>query len=234
MKFLRKRVFLLGPSHHFYLTGCALSRFAYYSTPMGDLELDQDVMAKLYETKKFDMMKTETDEDEHSMELHLPYIYKILPKATLVPILVGNTSPETEVEFGQILLPFVKDPENVFVISSDFAHWGLRFSYTNYLDDEMRILRASDKVNKPIWKSIDKIDRMTMEAIKTGEHEEFWKSLRKTGNTVCGRHPIGIIMAALESLDSRFQFIQYTRSSDCVKVSDSSVSYVSAYAVVDI
>ena len=250
----RRRVFLLGPSHHFYLTNCALSDFAYYSTPLGDLKLDQDVMAELYETQHFSTMKPETDEDEHSMELHLPYIYKILSKSfgqdnfpTLIPILVGNTSPEVEVEFGKILAPYLEDPENVFIISSDFAHWGLRFSYTNYLSDvssegSIRALKASDKkVDDPkIHESIDAIDKMTMGAIKTGEHKTFLRSLRKTGNTVCGRHPIGIAMAAIEQLqqngkivDTRFEFIQYARSSNCLKVSDSSVSYVSAYSVIE-
>ena len=250
----RKRVFLLGPSHHFYLTNCALSEFAYYSTPLGDLKLDQEVMAELYETQHFGTMKPETDEDEHSMELHLPYIYKILSKSfeqdsfpTLIPILVGNTSPEVEVEFGKILAPYFEDPENVFIISSDFAHWGLRFSYTNYLPDvssegSIRALKASEKKvdNPKIYESIDAIDKMTMGAIESGEHKTFLRSLRKTGNTVCGRHPIGIAMAAIEQLqqdgkivDNRFEFIQYARSSNCLKVSDSSVSYVSGYSVIE-
>ena len=216
--------------------------------------LDQDVMAKLYETRHFSTMKPKTDEDEHSMELHLPYIYKILSKSftpdnfpTLIPILVGNTSPEVEAEFGKILAPYFEDPENVFIVSSDFAHWGLRFSYTNYLpntsaENGIRTLKASDKgvENPKIYESIDAIDKMTMEAIRTGEHKTFLRSLRKTGNTVCGRHPIGIAMAAIEQLqrdgkivDNRFEFIQYSRSSNCVEVSDSSVSYVSAYSVIE-
>ena len=211
-------------------------------------------MAKLYETKRFGTMKPETDEDEHSLELHLPYICKILSQhftqtnlPTLVPILVGNTSQSVEEEYGQILAPYLEDPENLFVVSSDFAHWGLRFSYTNYLSDlasdsSIKALKASDKnVDNPkIYESIDAIDKMTMEAIGTGEHSSFLKSLRRTGNTVCGRHPIGIIMAAMEYLqdgsriaDTRFKFVQYTRSSNCIKISDSSVSYVSAYATIE-
>jgi AmmeMemoRadiSam system protein B len=35
-----KRVFVLGPSHHVYLDGCALSKCATYKTPLGDLPLD--------------------------------------------------------------------------------------------------------------------------------------------------------------------------------------------------
>ena len=37
---LRKRVFVLGPSHHVYLDGCALSKCKTYATPIGDLPLD--------------------------------------------------------------------------------------------------------------------------------------------------------------------------------------------------
>ena len=247
MEFYRKRVFLLGPSHHFYLTGCALSRFATYSTPLGDIPLDLDVVDELRELDAFDLMRSAVDEDEHSLELHLPYIYETLPNAKLIPILVGNTSSETEAKFGQLLAPYLSDPQNVFVISSDFAHWGSRFSYTNYVSDtssmsSIRSLRMSDRAieNPKIYESIEAIDKHTMNAIGTGSHKEFLRSLRETGNTVCGRHPIGIIMAAIEHSiqdktikDTRFQFVQYARSSDVVRVSDSSVSYVSAYAVID-
>ena len=37
-----KRVFILGPAHHIYLTGCALSKFKTYDTPLGELSLDLD------------------------------------------------------------------------------------------------------------------------------------------------------------------------------------------------
>jgi hypothetical protein len=39
-----KRVFILGPAHHVYLTGCALSKFKAYDTPLGELTLDLESM----------------------------------------------------------------------------------------------------------------------------------------------------------------------------------------------
>lgn len=39
---LRKRVFILGPSHHVYLSGCALSAMQVYETPLYNLDIDQD------------------------------------------------------------------------------------------------------------------------------------------------------------------------------------------------
>jgi len=34
------RVFLLGPAHHTYTDGCALSKCSVFETPLGDIEID--------------------------------------------------------------------------------------------------------------------------------------------------------------------------------------------------
>ncbi|GIJ82733.1 protein memo1 [Aspergillus pseudoviridinutans] len=290
-----KRIFVLGPSHHHYLSTLALPQLTSYYTPLSDepLPLDTELIAQLLSTKavkpngstvSFTTMTRSIDEDEHSIELHLPYIHRLLQlqhpaKRTsqyppLVPILVGSTSPSTEQAFGALLAPYLEDPSNVFVISSDFCHWGLRFSYTYYIpqapkpgpklplsadalpqpsDDldefEEKIelvsaghsLQRRDRINSrepAIHESISAFDIATMAAIATGETENFLDAIQRTGNTVCGRHPIGVIMAAIEASKTRedgktgaFRFIRYERSSDAVDVTDSSVSYVSAFAV---
>lgn len=79
-----------------------------------------------------------------------------------------------------------------------------------------------------------------MDAVESASHTRFVEELEKTGNTVCGRHPIGVVMAALEVLqkdgklregEGRFRFVRYERSELCRSVRDSSVSYCSAFAV---
>ena len=184
--------------------------------------------------------------------MHLPYIHHILGKSfkveefpPLVPILVGSTNPTSEREYGAILAPYVADPANVFIISSDFCHWGSRFSYTYYLPAsttdpaEGISLKSKDRPkDPPIHESIARLDRLAMTAIEQGQHAEFLATLRDTGNTVCGRHPIGVIVAAIQILristdDSslgKFHFIRYERSSDVIEGKDSSVSYASAFA----
>lgn len=41
----------------------------------------------------------------------------------VVPILVGAISTSKETTFGKLLAPHLSDPENFFVVSSDFCHW---------------------------------------------------------------------------------------------------------------
>lgn len=163
----------------------------------------------------------------------------------LVPIMIGNTSASTEKAVGKALAPYLQEAENVFVISSDFAHWGSRFRYTYYVPASGGAisLRTSDKEprNPPIHESIKQVDFECIGACESGSHQKWLDVLSETGNTVCGRHPIGVIMAAIEELERgsqtsgsarRFKFVRYERSSDCKTVSDSSVSYASAFAVI--
>ncbi|KAJ9211737.1 hypothetical protein DTO166G4_6625 [Paecilomyces variotii] len=290
-----KRIFLLGPSHHHPLSTLALSQMSSYSTPLSDepLPLDTDLITKLLSSKavkpngstvSFTTMSRSVDEAEHSLELHLPYIHRLLqlqypdkPASQyppLVPIMVGSTSASTEQAFGALLAPYLQDPSNAFIISSDFCHWGLRFRYTYYVpqaptpgpnlplsydslpqpypdlekvEEQIQSVSAGhhlhhrDRISSAepaIHESISAFDIATMAAITTGKAEKFLDVIHQTGNTVCGRHPIGVIMAALEQLgpnsksaNGKFRFVRYERSEDVVSVSDSSVSYVSAFAV---
>lgn len=73
-----RRVFILGPSHHVRLAGCALSSAAKYETPFYDLTIDQQVYAELNQTGIFERMNLSVDEDEHSLEMTIPYVAKIM------------------------------------------------------------------------------------------------------------------------------------------------------------
>lgn len=126
-----KRIFILGPSHHLYLDSCALSACEFYSTPLGKLTLDTEVLSALHAnpTEKFPYMSLEADEEEHSIEMHLPYVYKLLSMANktssvkIVPIMVGAISTRKEKVYGAVLAPYLQDPTNLFIVSSDFCHW---------------------------------------------------------------------------------------------------------------
>ncbi|MCJ1243821.1 hypothetical protein MMC30_001018, partial [Trapelia coarctata] len=252
-----KRIFLLGPSHHVYITNATISQCTHYKTPMGDLTLDTATIAELHGTGKFGKMTKGVDEEEHSLEMQLPYIHKLLSITfeksadfpPLIPIMVGNTSHAKEREYGAILAPYLEDETSIFIASSDFCHWGTRFGYTYYLpspetdtEDGLQLRAGEKPEGPPIYSAIDRVDRLGMEIVESGDYNAYIEYLETTGNTICGRHPIGIVMCALESLkiaqklnsrSSNFKFLHYERSSQCRKISDSSVSYASAFAVVD-
>lgn len=253
-----KRVFILGPSHHVYLTRCDVSGCDYYETPLGKLSIDKEVNDELLQTGKFKTMSLDTDEDEHSIEMHLPYIYHVFQDSniTVVPILVGAIDRAQEIDYGRILAPYLADPENFFVISSDFCHWGTRFRYTFYYPEPLPSeiagvrLRSSGPQQynfsqRPIYASISDLDHEAtdiltirptpeVETPAAQSHKKFSDYLDRTGNTICGRHPIGVLLGALMELEKhgkhpKVEWVHYEQSSKCQNLRDSSVSYASAY-----
>ena len=61
--------------------------------------------------------------------------------------------------------------------------------------------------------------------------EGFTKYLDETHNTICGRHPISLLMHSIlasQKLKCRLKFVKYAQSSACMRRGDSSVSYASA------
>ena len=52
------------------------------------------------------------------------FFYSKKGNFSIVPILVGSLTPENENKYGRLLSKYLMDPENVFVVSSDFCHWG--------------------------------------------------------------------------------------------------------------
>jgi len=215
-----KRIILLGPSHHFYTAKSCLSPLSEYETPLGNVPLDRETIAELESTHQFQGLTVHEEEEEHSLEMHLPYIAKIMGKRDykLVPIMVGSVSKESEEKYGKLLSPYLDDPATIFVVSSDFCHWGSRFQFTPY-----------DETKGPIYKSIEAMDSEGIQNIESGDPESFGKYLKQTKNTICGRHPISILLWALQYNKQKYtiQGVHYAQSSKCTSAKDSSVSYAS-------
>ena len=219
-----KRVFILGPSHHWHTRRCALSRATAYRTPLGDVPVDVQMIAELHASGLFDSMTMAVDEAEHSLEMHVPYLQHCLGASPfkLVPVMVGSLSAESESLYGRLLSAYFCEPGTLFVCSTDFCHWGARFHYTPH-----------DKAAGPPHAFVEAMDREGMRLIEAGVPEAFGAYLRRTQNTICGRHPIGVLMYALQSANGgaslSTRFTRYAQSSRAVTLADSSVSYASAF-----
>ena len=265
-----KRIFVLGPSHHVYFRNqIFVSPFESIETPLGDLKVDTEFCEKLVREKNntgklFTYMDADTDLGEHSLEMQFPMIAKALAwrglsldEVKVVPLLVSNNTEETDDKLARVLVQNLMDPSNIFIISSDFCHWGRRFQFTGYVgseeeleeslneETEIEMLTLRSKLphhRVAIWESVKILDQFAMSTLNKSNNPEKYanwvKYLDTTGNTICGAKPILLVlkMFALESFSSRpkviFQWPHYSQSSRVESVSDSSVSYSSGYATI--
>ena len=113
------RVVLLGPSHRVGFDGLALTSADSYITPLGRVPIDAgaaSLLADLPQVRVLDAAHAQ----EHSLEVHLPFLQEVLDEFSLVPLVVGDAAPA---EVGEVLERLWGGPETLIVISSDLSHY---------------------------------------------------------------------------------------------------------------
>jgi hypothetical protein len=104
------------------LRKCAISGASSLETPLGALSVDDATREQLLNTGLFDVTSQRIDEEEHSIEMHLPFLAMALkdasPDCAVLPIMVGSiSSSRGALQYAHILQPYFNNPENLFVIS---------------------------------------------------------------------------------------------------------------------
>jgi AmmeMemoRadiSam system protein B len=230
------QILILHPSHHIYLDGCAVSGARQLETPLGNLQVDDDLRDEILQLasprSSFDVMEQGVDEREHSGEMQYPYIAKALVTANkldvikVLPIMCGGISSSKEEDYGKLLAPIIGRRNVLCVVSTDFCHWGSRFQYQP---------TPTSTTSMEIYQHIRQLDQEGMKHIEMEKPGAFADYLKQTRNTICGRHAIGVWLHAVhtnnpsvEVLD--IKFVKYAQSSEVRSIRESSVSYASATA----
>jgi len=113
------RVVLAGPAHRVYVSGAAIPSAEAFASPLGAVALDADALARLRELP-FVEVSDRAHALEHSLEVHVPFLQAVLGDFKLVPIVVGDASPD---ESAQLLEALWGGPETLIVVSSDLSHY---------------------------------------------------------------------------------------------------------------
>ena len=114
-----KRVVLIGPSHFVGGRGLALPECDAFETPLGRIRLDAAAIASLADLKQV-VRSSAAHAQEHSLEVQLPFLQKVLGDFTLVPIAAGAVLTE---EVMLVIQRLWGGPETLFVISTDLSHY---------------------------------------------------------------------------------------------------------------
>ncbi len=113
------RVVLMGPSHRVGFNGIAATHADVYGTPLGNIPVDRTALEKILDLP-FVGFLDQAHAQEHSLEVHLPFLQEVLGEFQLVPLVAGNASPE---QVAEVLDRLWGGPETLIVISSDLSHY---------------------------------------------------------------------------------------------------------------
>lgn len=128
-----ERVLLLGPSHRVPLRGMALSSDDAFTTPLGDVALDARECEALRDYEGVQEMNT-AHAMEHSLEVQLPFLQRLLGDFRLIPLSVGDVPVQ---QVAAVIERYWKDPATLVVISTDLSHF-LTLEQAQALDDRTR------------------------------------------------------------------------------------------------
>ncbi|MCB1195333.1 AmmeMemoRadiSam system protein B [bacterium] len=173
-----KRVMILAPSHHIPFRGASIPDVDFYETPFGRIPLDSDMCAML---KKHDLIHTvpSAHSAEHAIEIQLPFVQHLFPNAMLVPVLIGELVDGDYYALAAVLKQAV-DGQTLVIVSSDFTHYGKRFSYIPF--------------TSAIEKKIRELDDGAIKQIVNKNFLGFQKYRKETEITICGGNPIAVFL----------------------------------------
>jgi len=192
-----KRVFILASSHQFHFNGAAVYTQGNYETPLGEIEVDKELGEKLTASSHVFQKKPEAHENEHSLEVQLPFLqHKLGNNFKLVPIILGTNKPEDCKTLAAVLKPYFT-PENLFVISTDFSHY-------------------------PSYENANKIDLLTAQSICKNSTEELLETLDQNklflvenlATSLCGWTSVLTLLYLTKGGDCEYRQIDYQNSGD--------------------
>lgn len=114
-----RRVVLLGPTHRVAVRGLALPDVDALSSPLGTVEIDQAAIQQIAGLPQV-VSSAQVHAQEHSLEVHLPFLQKVLPDFKILPLAVGMASAE---EVAEVLETLWGGEETLIVVSSDLSHY---------------------------------------------------------------------------------------------------------------
>lgn len=113
------RVVLAGPAHWAAFDGLAVSSADGFQTALGTVPLDHDAITTILPLPQVNV-SDQAHASEHSLEVQLPFLQEVLRDFTLVPLAVGQATPQ---EVGGVLEMLWGGPETLVVVSSDLSHY---------------------------------------------------------------------------------------------------------------
>jgi MEMO1 family protein len=191
-------VIILGPSHRMYLKGASVGRWDAYSTPLGKVTVNKDIVTSLLSPGKPFRFVEEAHLQEHAIETQLPFLQRTLKQFDIVPIVMGPSTLEDCRTISESLVDIAKNKNVLFVASSDMSHFP---DYTN-----------ANSIDK---KTLDLIKKSDPELVFTSEKKVLRQGIPNLSTTLCGLNSVVTVMMTVKQLGANVvKILHYANSGD--------------------
>jgi AmmeMemoRadiSam system protein B len=201
---LPKRVIILCPNHtgagHF----AAINREGAWRTPFGDVMIDTPLADALMSRTKLLTEDARAHSREHSLEVQLPLLQRLLGDFTFVPICLGAHRYEVAEEIGLAIAEVVRGKDIAVLASTDLNHY----------EDQRETLRK---------------DQLVIDEVLARNPRELWRVVDEYDVSMCGFIPTTTMLIAANALGAKdARLIKHATSGDV----NGDYSHVVGYASV--
>ncbi len=197
-------VVLVGPSHQVGFDGVAIYPAGLFDTPLGPAAIAEDVARRLMEASPVVRDYPAAHAGEHSLEMQLPFLKRVLPDVPIVPLVMGYQTPGTIRDLASALERALEHRTPLLVASSDLSH---------YLD--ARTAAA--------------VDQVVLDLVEAYRPDGLLDALDEEPHHACGGGPIVSVMLAARALGARDgRVLRYADSGDVSGDKSAVVGYMAA------
>ena len=168
-------IVLVGPSHHVGFEGVAVVTRGVFETPLGDVEVSGEDADTIIASCPAVCELPAAHHREHSLEMQLPFLQRVLPGVPIVPLIMGHQSRATIAALASGLASALASRRALLVASSDLSH---------YHDSRRAAM----------------LDRVIVEAVDRFDPEAIERALARDPGHACGGGPIVSVMRAAREL----------------------------------
>ncbi len=197
-------IILVGPSHHVGFEGAAVFRRGIFETPLGEVAVAEELADAILESTYIAREHPQAHAREHSLEMQLPFLRRVLPDVPIVPIVMGHQSSATVSSLAEGLGRALSGRRVLLVGSSDLSHY----------------LPA---------KSAAAMDRRVLDLVSRFDADGLCEELKTQPDHACGGGPMVAVMRTARALGARdARVLRYADSGDVSGDKSAVVGYMAA------
>jgi len=184
-----KTVIILGPSHYYGFKGVSIYPEGFFRTPLGDVEIDKEFTQKLLSKDKEIYFDPLAFSKEHSVEVQLPFLQKVLTDFKIVPIVMGDCSYALCQRLAVLIKEAIGERKDVLVVASSDMYHGY-----DYQECEI-------------------VDKLTLTYLKNMDPQSLYLGLKEGKIQLCGGFPVvTCLILAKELGHNKLEVLNYTNS----------------------
>jgi AmmeMemoRadiSam system protein B len=191
-------VVLIGPSHRYPVRGAAVYDSGAFQTPLGTVAIDEELASELIKQERRITSAPEVHDDEHCLEVHLPFLQRALQQFKIVPILMYDFSDANCKMLSQALSSCLMGKNALLVASTDLCH------YPNY-----------EEAKKADGVVVSAISQFDPDLLRKDTDEYMRKPIRNLHCMLCGTGAVITVMQAAKLLGANaVEILKYANSGD--------------------